>query len=420
MSAAPHAGGPSPEPLRGVSVGTPYQYPKSSGDNWIAVLSSDGTLYVPSNDSGGFNLAERVAAVLGLGPEEASTLNVYDPVYDPDGRTKAYLDQAAKLGVEGSTIVFNVVKGDDPYGLEGETITTMPDFYALDQPTIEDAQHFKRTGTLPPVQRNDRCTWKSSGCAVVDDVIYWVITRNGYGEMSGDPHARETHLNATIIASTDGGHTWTPDAQTALDEPMFPDRAFAAPYFIDYGPSSSVRPHGGDEYLYAVSNNGFWDNGDQLVLGRVRRDLMSRLQADDWQFLVGDDGLDDAAWVGEVSRARSILTRRGRLGRAGVSYLPHRGRYLTIGWHYPAGGGKANWPESEGVTDVTVWEFFEAPAPWGPWTQIGAHAFFPEAYYVPNVLPCFQSHDRVHVLTGGDFRKPADYYKMTVVPVDLS
>jgi hypothetical protein len=412
------ADAPSDAPLRGVSVGTPYRYENSSGDNWIAALAPDGTLYVPSNDSGGFNLAERVADVLGLDPEEAAGLNVYDPVYDPDGRTKAYLDRAAELGVEGSTVVFNVAEGADPYALEGRTITTMPDFYELDQVTIEDAQYFKRTGELPSAQRNDRCTWKSSGCAVIDDVLYWVVTRNGYGEMSGDPHARETQQNATIIASTDGGRSWSPSAREALDAPMFAGTAFAAPYFVDYGPSS-VRPHGGEAYVYAVSNNGFWDNGDQLILGRVRRDRMPRLEAGDWEFLAGEDGLDDAAWVAEAASARPILARCGRLGRAGMSYLPLRGRYVTIGWHYPAGSGKANWPESEGVTDVTVWEFFESPTPWGPWTQIGAHAFFPEAYYVPNVLPCFQSSDRVYVMTGGDFRKPAEYYKMTIVPVDL-
>jgi hypothetical protein len=295
----------------------------------------------------------------------------------------------------------------------------MPEFYELDQLTIEDAQHFKRTGRLPEVQRNDRCTWKSSGCTVVDGVVYWIVTRNGYGELAGDPRARETQQNATIIASGDGGKSWSPDARTALDHPMFPGTTFAAPYFIDYG-TSSVRPHGGDEYLYAVSNDGFWDNGDALVIGRVRRSHLSRLDGADWQFLAGEDGADDAAWVAEAARARPILTRRGRLGRSGVSYLPDRGRYLTIRWHYPAGSGKASWPVSEGVTDVTVWEFFESPTPWGPWTQIGAHAFFPGAFYVPNVLPRFQSRERIHVLTGGDFRKPAQFYKMTVVPVELS
>lgn len=411
-------GTPSGIPLSGVMVGEPWLYEDSSGDNWIAAGGEDGTLYVPSNDSGGFRLAERVAEVLELDVAEAAMLNVYDPVYDPDGHTKAYLDRAAELGVEGSTIVFNEVTGDDPYTLDGRTITTMPSFYALDQQTIEDTQYFKRNGRLPDEQRNDRCTWKSSGCTVVDGTIYWALTRNGYGELSGDPRFRETQQNATVISSTDHGRTWSPAPSEALRNPMFPGRSFAAPYFIDYG-EMARRPHGADRYVYAVSNNGFWDNGDTLVLGRVARDRLSRLDGSDWQFLAGPDGTDDAAWTTSAGDARPILRRPGRLGRAGVSYLPERGRYLTIPWHYPAGSGKAEWPESTGVTDETVWEFYESPTPWGPWNQIGAHAFFPHGLYVPNVLPRFQSRDRIYVLTGGDFRKPGEFYKMTIVPVEL-
>jgi hypothetical protein len=411
-------GAPSDTPLSGVLVGEPHLYQDSSGDNWIAARADDDTLFVPSNDSGGFHLAERIARALDLDAEEATTLNVYDPVYDPDGRTKAYLARAAKLGVEGSTIVFNEVVGDDPFALDGHTVTTMPDFYALDQQTIQDTQFFKRHGRLPEVQRNDRCTWKSSGCTVVDDVIYWVLTRNGYGEMAGDPRFRETQRNATIVRSSDRGRTWSPSPAEALGRPTFPGPTFAAPYFIDYG-ESTHRPHGADRYVYAVSNNGFWDNGDTLVLGRVARDRLDRLDGADWQFLAAPDGTNNAAWSAKAEDAHPILRRPGRLGRAGVSYLPHRGRYLTIPWHYPAGSGKADWPESTGVTDETVWAFYESPTPWGPWTQIGAHAFFPHGLYVPNVLPSFQSRDKIHVLTGGDFRKPAEFYKMTVVPVEL-
>lgn len=414
----PVFGAPSDTALTSVAVGEPYLYADSSGDNWIAALGDDGKLYVPSNDSGGFRLAERVASVLGLDAEQAAGLRVYDPVYDPDDQTRKYLDAAAKLGVEGSTIVFNEVTGDNPYALDGRTITTMRDFYALDQPTIQDAQHFKRTGRLPEVQRNDRCTWKSSGCTVQDGTIYWVLTRNGYGEMAGDPLARETQQNATIVASTDFGGSWLPGPEEALHNPMFTGTSFASPYFIDYG-ETAHRPHGADRFVYAISNNGFWDNGDTLVLGRVPRERLDRLRGDDWQFLVGENGADENAWASQAEQARAILRRPGRLGRSGVNYLPHLGRYLTIRWHYPAGSGKTDWPEAVGVTDETVWEFYESPTPWGPWTQIGAHAFFPHGLYVPNVLPRFQSKDRIHVLTGGDFRRPAEFYKMTVVPVDI-
>jgi hypothetical protein len=405
--------------ITGVSVGKPFVYDDNSGDNWIAVLGDDGQLFLPANDSGGFRLWQRIADSLGLGPEEAEKLKkVHDAVYDPDETLKGYLEEAEKRGVAGSTIVFNVLEGDDPYSLVGTTVTTMPDFYALDQQTIRDAQFFKAHGELPAEKLNDRFTWKSSGCALVDGRLYWALTRNGYGEMAGDPHFRETQQETVLIASDDGGETWSPSAEEALAHPTFPGTSFASPYFIDYG-ESDERPHGADRYVYAMSNNGFWDNGDFLVLGRVSRDRIAALDGSDWEFLVGEDGSQDDAWSQDAEKARHLIDRPGRLGRSGVSYLADRGRYMTIRWHYPSGSGKTNWPESVGVTDETVWDFWESPTPWGPWTQVGAHAFFPQGYYVPCILPRWQSSERIHVLTGGDFRKPEQHYKLTVVPVDL-
>lgn len=405
--------------ISGVSVGQPFVYDDNSGDNWIAVLGDDGRLLLPANDSGGFRLWQRIADSLGLSAEEAEKLKqVHDAVYDPDETLKGYLDEAEKRGVAGSTVVFNILEGATPYSLTGTTITTMPEYYALDQQTIRDAQHFKAHGELPAEKLNDRFTWKSSGCTVVDGRLYWVLTRNGYGEMAGDHLSRETQQNAVIITSDDGGQTWSPSAKEALAHPTFPGTTFASPYFIDYG-ESGQRPHDADRYVYAVSNNGFWDNGDFLVLGRVLSERLASLDGADWEFLEGEDGSRDDAWTRDATRARHIIDRPGRLGRSGVSYLADRGRYMTIRWHYPSGSGKINWPESVGITDETVWEFWESPTPWGPWTQVGAHAFFPEGFYVPTILPRWQSAERIYVLTAGDFRKPAEHYKLTVVPVDL-
>ena len=38
-----------------------------------------------------------------------------------------------------------------------------------------------------------------------------------------------------------------------------------------YGQNGTDGPHGGDNYVYAVSNDGSWNNGTRLILGRVRR-----------------------------------------------------------------------------------------------------------------------------------------------------
>src|SRR6266436_1002990 len=52
---------------------------------------------------------------------------------------------------------------------------------------------------------------------------------------------------------------------------------------------------GMDRYVYATSNNGFWDNGDNYILGRVLRSKIGALKAADWTFYQGGDGMLDSS-----------------------------------------------------------------------------------------------------------------------------
>jgi hypothetical protein len=97
----------------------------------------------------------------------------------------------------------------------------------------------------------------------------------------------------------------------------------------------------------------------------------------------------------------------------GVNYLPARGRYMLIGWYYPAGGGKI-----EGAHTHTVWNFYEAPEPWGPWNRTGTHAWSPQGYYCPCICPKFQTDSQVYVLTAGDWTNH-QVYRLTVIPLAL-
>jgi hypothetical protein len=65
---------------------------------------------------------------------------------------------------------------------------------------------------------------------------------------------------------------------------MFPGSRFAAPYFVEYGQDGRASVDDADRYVYALSNDGFWDNGNSLVLGRVARSKIGDLRAADWQF----------------------------------------------------------------------------------------------------------------------------------------
>ncbi|MGA2863879.1 MAG: hypothetical protein ABSF95_05275 [Verrucomicrobiota bacterium] len=71
-----------------------------------------------------------------------------------------------------------------------------------------------------------------------------------------------------------------------------------------------MRPHGrenSDKYVYALSNNGFWDNGDNLILGCVAREKIRNLKSADWEYYAGGDGLESQNWIQDMNRAKLVL-----------------------------------------------------------------------------------------------------------------
>jgi hypothetical protein len=340
------------QPLRAISVGAPVPVSTSRGDTWAPTWANDGHIYSPSNDTSGFR-----------------------------GAAKA-------------NIAFNRIDGNDPFHLDGTTVNPM-------------LEYGKETERGP-----DGCSWKSSGCVCIDGVLYWVVARHKYGEQSGDPYRRQTAQNASIIKSTDFGRTWTRSAQMNYDAPMFPGRRFATPYFIEFG-RNGLAPSNIGDYVYALSNNGFWDCGDDMIVGRVARSKIGLLAASDWEFYMGGNG-GTASWTSKMNDAMPVLKDPGKFGMTGAAYLHHYQRYLMIGWYYPAGGGKM-----KGASTDTIWNFYESPRPWGPWTKIGSYESKPSGYYSPQVCPKFQASDRVFAFTAGNWDNSKDY-RLTVVPLKIS
>ncbi|MES2222983.1 MAG: hypothetical protein V4587_18680 [Acidobacteriota bacterium] len=338
-------------PLRAVTVEAPIPVAESEGDTWTPTWADNERLYSPSNDTTGFRSAPK------------------------------------------ANIAFNRIDGIDPHHLSGKTINPM--------------SSYGREAERGP----DGCTWKSSGCACIDGVLYWVVARHRYGQESGDPHRRQTANNASIIKSLDHGRTWTRSAEANYHAPMFPGRRFATPYFVQFGGNGAAPRNLGD-YVYAISNNGFWDCGDDMIVGRVARSRIGRLKGEDWEFFVGGNG-DSTSWTHNMEQVSPILRDPGKFGMTGAAYLPRYRRYFMIGWYYPAGGGKM-----DGAATHTVWDFYEAPWPWGPWTQIGSYNSRPSGYYSPQVCPKFQTSERVYAFTAGNWDSPSDY-RLTVVPLKI-
>jgi hypothetical protein len=343
------------EPTWSVRVGEPITITDSKGDCWVPAWTADGTVYTPSDDTSGFR------------------------------------------GTKSFNIVFSRLEGNDATKLQGTTVNLMTDY--------------GKQGEEGP----DGCNWKSGGCYAVDGVIYYVVSRHLYGEKTGDPGMRQTAGNASIIKSTDEGKTWTRAVKENSERPMFPGRRFATPYFIEYGQDGQASVDNADHYVYAISNNGFWDNGDNQILGRVARAKIADLRGADWEFYKGGDGMEDSAWVTNMHKAKLLLDAPGKLGMTGAVFVPGLGRYLMIGWYYPAGGGML--PEA---SVRTIWDFYEAPKPWGPWTRFGSKAFQPQGYYCPVIFPKFITSDgrRLYAMTAGNW-KDKKVYRLTIVPFEL-
>jgi hypothetical protein len=344
--------------IHSIRVGEVHALDASGGDTWDLAWTRQDTLYSPSNDTAGIHLGGN------------------------------------------HNLMFNKITGD-PAHLDGRTVNDMADY--------------GNTGA----SMGDNCTWKSSGCMAIDGVLYWLIARHQYGgDQTVDYDKRQKAHGSSFIKSTDNGKTWSGSPQDHKDHPMFPGTRFATPYFVQYGQDGhEAWADGSDKYVYALSNNGFWDNGDYVILGRCLRSKMPALNGTDWQFYTTGDGTADSAWTSNVHDAMPVVCHPDHLGMTRAVYLPKHQCYLMIGWYYPAGGGKME--TSDGLAQAahvkTNWDFYVAPHPWGPWRVVGSHTWTPQGYYTPGICPKFNSADEstVWAFTAGDWTSP--YYKLTAV-----
>ena len=309
--------------INAVRVGLPTTVPNNFGDTWNAAWADDDNLYTPSDDTLGFDIPDF------LSNKEQLKL------FQSDGASffkKLTADQRKRFEDQFGPIAFNRVEGIDPLNLHGVTVNGVHDFAMQDG--LQSSSDAMLVGQQPRTPAPDGRSWKSSGCACIDGTLYWVIARHKYPESSDVRGLRQSAANASIIKSTDYGKTWTRSAKENLNSPMFPGSGFATPYFVDYG-KSRESVDGSDRYVYAISNNGFWDNGDTLILGRVSRTRIALLNGSDWEYFAGGDGLANSNWTRDSKGAKPILDKPGKLGMTGAVYLPARQRYMMVGWYYP-------------------------------------------------------------------------------------
>ena len=265
---------------------------------------------------------------------------------------------------------------------------------------------------------SDGATYKSGGLISVNGTLYCFATRQIYGN-SGNGNL-QTALSSQLLLSANHGSTWTPQPPSTAQpyaSPMFASANFAVPSFIQYG--QDYKNNFADNsatYVYALSTDGAWNNGNHLYLGRVKISLIGNLSASDWSFWTGGDGMSDANWSSTLGSAIAVLTNTGKIGTATIQYLPVFGRYLLLTWYYPAPGTHSN----------SFWLCYEAPHPWGPWTLFQSTQWTPKGFYNPCIMPKSVATDggiTCMITTAGDFDNTDPQtgdYTLTLVPVTIS
>ncbi|MFJ7212968.1 DUF4185 domain-containing protein [Amycolatopsis sp. NPDC098790] len=170
---------------------------------------------------------------------------------------------------------------------------------------------------------------------------------------------------ATILKSTDHGKTWTWNQ----DKPMFGgfpfQHRFTTVFFLDYGRDSVNSPD--PEHVYAYGLDESWAMRQDLYLARVPKSSIQDVTT--WQWSTGP-GTWSASGV--MDRAAVIHDDAGHLSQGSVVYDKPLGRYIYTSWSETATDKNA------GVLGGSTWEFYESPAPWGPWTRFATTDFGPK------------------------------------------
>ena len=357
--------------------------------------------------------------------------DTWDHIWAPDDELYTFGCDGRGYGTKNQNLNFNLLKGASWDSLVGSPVSSMDEYggngsYLTDNAGTMAARDFKK----PFIPRGPN--WKVTGADCIDGVIYAFVAQNWYGNQKAyggealDPKIRQTVNNMSLIKSTDKGLTWSrPMSENAL-HPMWTDKKFSTAYFFKYGRNGGTTAQDEqDKYVYAISNDGYWNCGSAFYLGRVPRAKIGDLKAADWEYLC------DGKWTPDLSRATPVPGFPNGEMKCTVGspvWLSGPRRYVAVTWHDPCTSTKWHYPE-----DVTF-DFYQAEHPWGPWTLIGGKSAMEfigdrgpkriHRWYGPTLSPKFIRENpdgsiTVPLLFSGQTweDKPDSLYKNNICPV---
>lgn len=175
---------------------------------------------------------------------------------------------------------------------------------------------------------------KASGLLSVRGVLYLWARNTG---------------NSQLAWSNDHGATWS-WADWRFTE------SFGCPSFLNFG-----RDYAGARddfvYVYSPDREDAYTRGDRFVLARAPVGRLAERGA--WEFFVRLNERSEPVWSRDVHERGAVFERPGGCYRCSVSYHAGLQRYLWC----QTGPGEA--PRFAGGFGV-----FDAPEPWGPWTEV--------------------------------------------------
>ena len=240
-------------------------------------------------------------------------------------------------------------------------------------------------------------TWKANGMVSIEGVLYLSVSQ--HSGASKYPDNIQRTYDASIIKSVDHGKTWS--TKPAIGQAMFPGPRFATPFFVQFGQDYQG---GFDEYVYAVSSSAAWNNGNYMTMARVRRDLISRLDRADWEFLADINDNNEPVWTNDyLCRPEAIFFHRGFTSMTGIQYVPAVDRFVLAQWAYIAQDGPQPWR-------WTMLALYEAPRPWGPWRYFHIEPNWGHAYYNPGLPAKWfeEGGKRMWMTMAGNFTREPD------------
>ncbi len=312
--------------------------------------------------------------------------DVWSTTWARDGALYSVSDDTNGFGNAcASNLAIHRITGDMLPDIHGETINCMSAYGA--------------DGELGA----DRASWKANGLTCIDGVLYLSVSRHHY---MNDNFPIQQTWDASIVKSEDGGQTWSETPR--LGQSMFPGHTFSTPFFVQYGQDGAGDADGARTYVYAVSSDGVWNNGSTMTLGRVRRDRIGRLDPRDWEFVNGYDKARQPVWGARQDTALYTFRAPGRTSMTGIHYIAPLGLYIMPQWHYPC----LEPFERPRSWQVSRWDFYQAPVPWGPWTLFHSQEFDPQGWYNPCIPGKFIGDNgrTLWIFTAGDFGTQAYYY----------